>query len=68
MQVVVDRGLILGSAAGLVDILDPEQEAVAACGGGQGSEGVAEMQGAGRRRGETGYASHAVKAALARSV
>ena len=68
VQIVENRGLPFGFAAGAVDILDPEQEAVATRGGDYGGIGMAQMQRAGRRGGEAGYPSHAVKESLARSV
>jgi hypothetical protein len=57
-EVAVDRRLVLGAAAGGVDVLDAEEEAAGLLagelGGGQGREGVAEVERAGRRRGEAG--------------
>jgi hypothetical protein len=57
-QILENRGLIFGPTAGLVDVLDAQDEAPA-CGarrrpGGQGREGVAPVQQAGGRRGEAG--------------
>ena len=72
MQILGDQRLVFRAAAGSVDILDPQQEParIRQPGGGQGREGVAQMQRAGGRGRKARYcaASHARKSALARSV
>ncbi len=57
-EVGVDGGLVLGAGAGGVDVLDAEEAGallhVRDIPGGQRREGVAEVERAGRRRGEAG--------------
>ncbi len=48
MQIVEYRGFIGGFAAGLVDILDPQQKPVAPFCGGDRRKGMAKVQRAGR--------------------
>jgi hypothetical protein len=50
MQIVEYLRLILWLATGAVDVFDPHHKPVASCCGNQRRIGMAQMQGAGRRR------------------
>lgn len=54
MQIFADQGLVFRARAGLVDILDPQQELtrIGQLCGSQGREGMAQMQRTGGRRGK----------------